>query len=196
LIAVWVALVILIVIGLTFVWAFTGSYDDDRAVRVWTGVLGTATVIAALIGLFTLWAISGQLDEMRQERRAWLAPGALEVPDNFEKGVNEYTEVSFRYENVGKEPAMKVNFVPVWDVVSLEEYRNSDKTLAHIEKLMKGVDCKQLSWNENGMTVFPEQKPGFRMGFEKSLVEKINAKNNQYAFVAGCLVYETLGDRH
>jgi hypothetical protein len=102
---------------------------------------------------------------MRQESRAWLTSGTLEVPDNFKKGINAYTEVSLRYENVGKQPALEVTFVLKPDVTSLEEYRNPDKTRAHVQKLMEGTDCERVPLNENGMTVFPGQKSSLRIRF-------------------------------
>lgn len=152
--------------------------------------LGTVVVLA-----LQLWVLRATDATINLQQRAWLAPHGLAVPANFRSRTNAYTEVQFSYENVGKEPATKTAIELFPGTITLEEYRNKQSTAGVVRALMNGVSCDSVQPDPNGAAIYPDQKPGYVIGFAQPLVEQVNGANH-YALVVGCLVYETLGDTH
>jgi hypothetical protein len=119
----------------------------------------------------------------------------LVPPDNFRNRKNEDSIVIFNYENVGHEPATKINFKVFPRKMSLQEYRSIGSTKEIIKTLMHGEACDSFGTNKEGPAIYPGQHSAFQIPFEKDLVEQINAPNG-YAVVVACLVYETLRETH
>ena len=103
--------------------------------------------------------------------------------------------IIFKYKNVGKEPATKLNYQIFLGKMSLQEYRSIDATKTKIKMLMHGVTCDSFSPNIEGAAIYPGQHATPQVEFKKDLVEQINAPDG-YAVVVACLVYETLHETH
>lgn len=184
---------------------------DTRAHRVslWTAIgVGAYTVFTAAIVVLAviqygeshrfnrkqMGALNEQLAEMRAERRAWIAPGQLEP--NFLGNMADGAEITFRYENVGRDPAVKINAKIVPNVIiTYDQFRSPTATDALIRRI--GVrDCMSIPLDPNGSAAFPHQNLGLTLRFDQTQTEKIKTRDHQYAFIAGCVVYETMNEIH
>jgi hypothetical protein len=141
-------------------------------------------------------ALQDQLDVLRAEQRAWIAPkGFIQTPANFIAKIDQYTEAGVRFENVGKEPALKLNeqIYPV--ALPMSSWNHPSLMLEAIRKKTGYDKCDSIPLNPNGRTVWPGAKPAQIVGFSKEETAKINARTH-YAMLAGCVIYETLHTRH
>jgi hypothetical protein len=131
------------------------------------------------------------------QTRAWLAPRGLDPPDNIVKGIDGYTVITFRMENVGKDPARRVNEYLQVRALRREDFNNNNALDGFVRNALSGNRCEEMSTDEKGRTIFAGAKPGRQLEFQKGDIEKINNPNRPYyALVAGCLVYSTLGKTH
>ena len=153
-----------------------------------TGLLTLSSGLLVVVGYKTN-------ETLKLQQRAWLAPRELYVPENFITPTNNaYTEVTLRYENVGREPATRINIVIDPSTIKVDDFRNEQVMAATIRSVL-GDRCESVLPDPNGIAVFPGSSLGAVIGFDSELVEKINSRK-YYALVVGCLVYQTLKDSH
>lgn len=141
-------------------------------------------------------ALQGQLNALKAEQQAWVAVyGFAETPPNLMNKTNQYTEATLILENTGKEPALHIatDIVPI--ALPVGDWNNLDAMTRAIKEAMHGRECKDIPLNPNGSVLFPGQKLGPVAGFSADDITKINA-GTHYAVLAGCIVYETLKERH
>jgi hypothetical protein len=163
------------------------------------------TFFTALLALFTAllvfvaylqWRTSERTDQtLRLQQRAWLAMRGLVAPDNFKNKTDKYTEIPFRLENTGREPALKVHEVMNSSALEVEHFRDVEYMNAFIKTMLNGQVCEGFGVNPNGRAIFPKGSPGGVIGFSENDTKKVNGRS-AYALVVGCFVYETLGETH
>jgi hypothetical protein len=153
------------------------------------------TFLLVVVGLLQAAILIRADDTARIQSRAWLAPRRLELPPNFVNRIDDYTEVTLRFENTGKEPATKTNEKIGWFALDMKDWRNYPVMQNMIRNSFGGTDCDQLPLDRNGRAVFPGATPGAVAGFNKSDVAKVNQRTH-YALVAGCFAYQTLRTSH
>lgn len=146
---------------------------------------------------FLQWETLEKTDQtFKLQGRAWIAPrGFVETPPNFRNRVDLYTEATLGLENVGKEPALKVaeEIYPI--AFPVAEWNNEAAMSRIIRAAIGSRGCKDVSLNQRGRVIWPGAKPGRIVGFSEEDAKKINSRA-YYAMLAGCIVYETLGERH
>ena len=148
-------------------------------------------------------ALQRQLDEMknttsvmRLEQRAWIAlRGFAEVPPNFSAQSNNYTEATLGIENMGREPAIKVAEEIYSVAFPIADWNTPAAMIRIIQAAIGGHTCKDVPVNSNGRVIWPGAKVGRVVGVSEEDVIKINGRSH-YAMLAGCIVYETLRERH
>lgn len=158
--------------------------------QIWVTI---STVLLAVFTGLLIYVAYLQNETSREEGRAWLAPLGLKQLGTF-KDAGGTTEVAFIYKNVGRGPAVEISIPIFWDAITLDTYRSKEKTQAIIARLMGGKACRSFSANQDGPAIFPGQEASVVIGFNKATAEKIN--KGQYAFVTGCLIYNTLKETH
>ncbi len=153
------------------------------------------TAVLALIGVLQWQTLEKTDQTLRLQSRAWIAPRGLVTPEKFKAAINEYTEVTLRLENIGKEPAINTAEVVGTEALPIDDFRNEEVLGAIIQKMLDGRTCDSIPINPNGRAIFPGGTPAIVVGFEEEKVIKIN-KRTHYALVAGCFVYETMNETH
>ncbi len=159
-----------------------------------TGALAFFTLALVFVGGFQARILYVTNETLSLQQRAWLAPRELAVPENFINQTNAYTEVPLRYENLGREPATRINIVVGPSTIKLADFRNEQVMAATIRSAL-GDRCEPARPDPNGIAVFPGSSAGVVIGFDSQLVERINTRK-YYALVVGCLAYETLKEPH
>lgn len=159
---------------------------------VFTGFL----VVVGFLQLGTMYLTNKTL---QAEQRAWLAPQPLEVPDNFKAGIAAATRIKIRIANVGKEPAIKTNQALFATLLPIADFRNQIAVERLILRHMDGRTCQVLPLNPNGRAIFPGTPAGSEVDLskEETVLALTDPKMRaDMAMVAGCLTYETLGQKH
>ena len=162
---------------------------------------GAALATFCLIGVgYVQW------DEMKNARmtmektllssqRAWLAPGGVQIYDEF--APNTYQEVRLSYGNLGKEPALKINQLITAITLPREHIRDTAATRAAIAKATGGIECRSLRPDPNGHIAHPSGPRVYsvRVGVKAEQVNEIVSRES-YLLVAGCFAYESFGTDH
>lgn len=121
-------------------------------------------------------------------QRAWLAPRDIE-PLKSDWATKTYIELSFTYENVGKEPALNVERNIRSSTLAKEDFRKPRIVQAKILDLLKGKSCKSILPNNEDFAVFPGAKEIQLLPFTTDMISKVKAKTH-YPLVVGCFVYK------
>jgi hypothetical protein len=158
-------------------------------------VLGIAAAVAILTIVVTH---CDNINVTVAANRAWLAPLGLSAADNFKNKEIAYTEITLEYKNAGRSPATKTNVVPFRGIITLEQYRDKEKTRAVLRDLMGNTTCDSINPDPHGRAIFGGRgTTGIEIGFEKDLVAKIFSPDaTRYALVAACFAYETMNEIH
>jgi hypothetical protein len=164
---------------------------------VWaTAAIAAATVATAVVGYLQKLTLDKTDQTLRLQQRAWLAPRGIDpTPRNFVDRVDAYTEIFLPFENVGKEPATKLNEQIAATIIRYDDFRNETAMRATIKAALDGRPCDNFSLNQEGRAVYPGGKVGIWVGLEADKVAKVN-KRDHFALIAGCLIYQTLKERH
>jgi hypothetical protein len=80
-------------------------------------------------------------------------------------------------------------------VVPLDDFRNCEAIEQLVQKHLGGATCKTLPVDPNGRAIFPGARVGTVVGLKKEETALALA-DTHFAMVAGCVIYETLGERH
>jgi hypothetical protein len=161
------------------------------------GTVGLFTGLLVVVGYLQFRILQRSNETSRAAQRAWLAPRGLEVPDNFVNGNAEYTEIKLRIENVGNEPAIKTNEILFATTLPVGDFRNREVVEQLILHHMEGRTCSNLPLDPNGRTIFPGSLVGTLVGLAKEdATLALAVPRTHFALVGGCLVYETLGEKH
>lgn len=169
---------------------------DWKAIQ--TVVIAVATVFIAVatvvIAVATWVNVNVARDAFIAGTRAWLAPGAVEIPDNLLVQQVARTEVRLPYTNIGREPATKANVVFVAGTVEVPKFSAPQVMRATLDEML-GRECNPGQVAPTGMVVFPGTASGVVQAFSPEMMERINSRR-YYALLAGCLIYETQGEMH
>jgi hypothetical protein len=164
---------------------------------VWATVaIAVATFATARVGYLQYLTLEKTDQTLRLQQRAWIAPrGIKPAPPNFVDRINAYTEIFLPFENVGKEPATKMNEQIKATIVAYDDFRNEAVMRATIKEALGGRECDNFSVSPEGRAVYPGAKVGIWVGLDADKVAEVNERDH-FALVTGCLVYQTLEERH
>ena len=164
---------------------------------VWATVaIAIATFVSAGVGYLQYLTLDKTDQTLRLQQRAWIAPRGIEpTPPNFVDRINAYTEIFLPFENVGKEPATKMNEQVTATIIAYDDFRNETVMKATIKEALGGRECDNFSVSPEGRAVYPGAKVGIWVGLDARKVAEVN-KRDHFALVTGCLVYQTLKERH
>jgi hypothetical protein len=170
--------------------------NRDNVNATATVALAVATLALCVIAVLQ-WRTLEKTDmTMRLQQRAFFAPRGLEIPNNFKTGNMDYTEISIEIENVGKEPAIKTNEGHLFAAtLPMASFRNREAVERLIQNHMDGAICESLPVSPGGRAIYPGGRVGIVVGLTKAETGLALA-HSDYALVAGCLVYETLNEKH
>jgi len=161
------------------------------------GALGLFTGLLVVVGYLQFRILQKSNETSQAAQRAWLAPREFEIPNNFVNGNAEYTEIKLGIENVGNEPAIKTNEVLFATTLPLGDFRNREAVEQLILRHMKGGTCRNLALDPNGRAIFPDSIVGTLVGLTKEdTTLALAVPRTHFALVGGCLIYETLGEKH
>jgi hypothetical protein len=170
--------------------------NRDNVNATATVVLALATIALSAIAVLQWRTLEKTDTTLRLQQRAFLAALSLGTPDNFKSGGKvDYTEIPILTENVGKEPATKTNEFLFTAALPIPSFRNRD-AVEHLiqDHMMNGATCKSLPVNPDGRAIYPG-RTGDVVGLTKEDTALALARSH-FAMVAGCLIYETLKERH
>jgi hypothetical protein len=174
----------------TLDWGRKRLCEIIAVLRVGDGI-PVLTFILALMA-YLQWETFVKTDQtLKAQQRAWLAPRDIVIPEDLKK---DYDEVIFKVENTGKEPATKIAYA--LGVVAIKQSDFADNTIIrkHINDILKGRNCDTIQPKTDGGTIYPGQE-GLALPFREAEIAKFNA-GEHYVLVAGCLIYETIRERH
>ena len=179
------------------VWVWT-----RHAVRAFTSLLAgldavaVATVILAAIA-YLQWRTFEKTDQtMRLQQRAWIAPGRLIAPQNFKDQKEEDAAIGLNFQNVGKEPAIKLNEQVNVDIIEAGKWRN-DAFIDAKAREMLGGRCENFDPLPDGRAIFPGITATRYRDLEANKVTKASKdQTNYFVLVAACFVYRTLNEVH
>jgi hypothetical protein len=169
----------------------------------WLTVVGLFTAVLAVIAGLQLVTMNTTDQTLKTQQRAWLAPRNFDpIPENILKRIANRTEFVFRYDNVGREPATKVNLAIRLDVIPQSDFRNK-QILTKIFMTKIGYEnCKSIKPDEDGPTVYPGGEPKITMPLSGDKILQITGdaegkiKKTHYAIIFGCFVYRTIHETH
>ena len=168
--------------------------------RRYFGEAITFLILIAAAGIaFLQWQTLEKTDQtLRAQPRAWLAPGKIIPPEGFTMSDNPPSgsdEIFFAFENTGKEPALKTSELIGVTIIDGRDFRNETVMVRTISEILDGKSCVESPLNPRGRAIFPSRHVsiGQNLGAEK---RRLALTGGYYTLVAGCLVYETLGERH
>jgi len=77
----------------------------------------------------------------------------------------------------------------------MQSFRNREAVERFIQNHMDGARCESLPVGPDGRAIYPGGRVGIVIGLTKAETGLALA-HSDYALVAGCLVYETLNEKH
>ena len=133
---------------------------------VWATVaIAIATFVSAGVGYLQYLTLDKTDQTLRLQQRAWIAPRGIEpTPPNFVDRINAYTEIFLPFENVGKEPATKMNEQVTATIIAYDDFRNETVMKATIKEALGGRECDNFSVSPEGRAVYPGAKVGIWSG--------------------------------
>jgi hypothetical protein len=157
-------------------------------------VVGAASVVVLLLQALTL---RNSDETLKIQTRAWLAPLPVSAPPNFVDRKVDKTTIAFRFENVGKEPAARINEQVFVDVIDWQKFDDKEFMLANIKRLLGGHDCESFEPNLVGRAVFPTKSAGQTIDLEAERIGGVlKDPPTHYTLVTGCLIHRTVASTH
>ena len=143
---------------------------------VWATVaIAIATFVSAGVGYLQYLTLDKTDQMLRLQQRAWIAPRGIEpAPPNFVDRINAYTEIFLPFENVGKEPATKMNEQVTATIIAYDDFRNETVMKATIKEALGGRECDNFSVSPEGRAVYPGAKVGIWVGLDADKVAEVN----------------------
>src|SRR5262245_48154087 len=130
------------------------SFVAQNALVVFTAVLAFFTgLLVVVAGL--QWQTLEKTDQtMRLQQRAWIAPGRLVAPQNFMDQKEEAAAIGLNFQNVGKEPAIKMNETIRVDIVEASKWGDDAFIDIKVRELL-GRRCESFDPLADGRAIFP-----------------------------------------
>jgi hypothetical protein len=149
-------------------------------------------LIAAAAIAWMQWHTLEKTDQtLKAQRRAWIAPEQIVVPDNFDQGKDEDAALGLRFKNTGNEPAFDLNIAADIDVIEgkqwLDEQFLSRKTI----EMLSNSKCDSLDISTKGRTVFPGASGSIRKDLDHEKAHRGATHPGFFVIVVACLVYRT-----
>jgi hypothetical protein len=178
------------------------AYREDRKRENETRYFGEwITICIAVFAAYIAWMqwriFVTTNETLLVEQRAWIAPIELETPNNFATYTVSPTRLTFKIQNVGKEPAQKIREKLVATSVATSDLRKEgfiDKTFS--EKVGT-PNCRTMKVDPKGWTLFSGYPEWIGMDLSaddtKAAIANLpDGPPNSVAIVVGCIVYRTL----
>ncbi|MGA2894793.1 MAG: hypothetical protein ABSE22_18165 [Xanthobacteraceae bacterium] len=160
--------------------------------------VGWFTGLLVIVAWLQLLALNKTDQTLKIQQRAWLAPGKLTPPPAAQFFILKYgpftpAVIDFDLTNSGKEPAVSVN--QIIDFRFIENAWSEPGLTSAVSEILGGKTCDEIPLNRKSFAVFPGDTRHVLLTLTADQT-MIALSRGHYTMVAGCLVYETVNEKH
>jgi hypothetical protein len=148
-------------------------------------------IAAAVIALMQWHTLEKTDQTLRAQRRAWIAPEQIVVPDNFQQGKDEDAALGVRFKNTGNEPAFDLNYPIEIDVIEGSHWLDQNFLRRKTLEMLGNRSCDSFDISSKGRTVFPGASGSIRKDLDHERAHRGSTHPGYFVIVVACLVYRT-----